>query len=108
MTFHRAASLNDVWQGEMIGVRICGQAVLLVDAGNGICAYRDRCAHKGLPLSQGRLRGTVLACAAHGWEYDARTGCGINPASVELARLQVKVEGDDILVDVPEGDAGGR
>ena len=107
MTFRRAASLNDVWQGEMIGVRLDGQAVLLIDAGNGICAYRDRCAHKGLPLSQGRLRGNVLACAAHGWEYDARTGRGINPASVALAPLEVKVEGDDILVDVPDGGALG-
>ncbi len=107
MTFRKAATVNDVWQGEMVGVRVCGQAVLLVHAGEGICAYRDRCAHKGLPLSQGRLRGAVIACAAHGWEYDARTGRGINPASVQLARLEVKIEGDDVLIDLPDGVANG-
>ena len=45
----------------------------------------------------------VLTCPVHGWQYDVRTGKGINPCNVTPLPLPVKVEGDDIRVDVNEG-----
>jgi toluene monooxygenase system ferredoxin subunit len=101
MTFQRAATTDDVWSGEKIGVEICGKAVLLVNVRGVICAFEDRCRHKGVRLSEGRLEGSVLTCAAHGWEYDALTGHGINPESAMLTRYGVRIEGNDILVEVP-------
>jgi nitrite reductase/ring-hydroxylating ferredoxin subunit len=65
-----------------------------------IRAYEDHCPHLGLPLSAGRLDGERLICTGHHWEYDARTGRGINPATVELTELPVIVEKDAVLVDI--------
>jgi len=42
----------------------------------------------------------VLTCQAHLWEYDARSGRGINPASARLTPVAVRVEEGNILVDV--------
>src|SRR5207244_7529471 len=84
MSFQKAATLDDVWSGEKLGLEIGGRPVLLVNVGGAVCAYEDRCRHKGIRLSEGRLDGFVLTCAAHGWTYDARTGRGINPEAVEL------------------------
>jgi len=100
MTFHKAATLDDIWSGEKIAVEICGKPVLLVNVEGVICAYEDRCRHKGIPLSQGRLQNHVLTCSAHGWEYDARSGRGINPDRVHLRTYPVTIEGNDILVDI--------
>jgi toluene monooxygenase system ferredoxin subunit len=100
MTLTRAASLQELALDGLAQRIVAGRKVLLVRLDGDVLAYEDRCAHLGLPLSGGRLDGTTLICPAHEWEYDARTGRGVNPATVCLKVFPVKIEGDDILVDV--------
>src|SRR4051812_43999107 len=84
----------------MKGIVVDGVPVLLVALEDGVRAYEDRCAHKGVALSAGRLVGTRLTCSVHAWEYDVAAGCGINPQRACLRAFTVAIEGDDILVDV--------
>jgi toluene monooxygenase system ferredoxin subunit len=100
MSFRRAASRAELWVGEMKGVVVDGVPVLLVSLEDGLRAYEDRCAHKGVALSAGRLTGARLVCAAHEWEYDVASGSGLNPTRACLRAFPVALEGDDILVDV--------
>ncbi|MEM9195987.1 MAG: Rieske 2Fe-2S domain-containing protein [Myxococcota bacterium] len=59
-------------------------------------ALIDRCPHRGVPLSRGRLRAGQLECAYHGWRFDRDGVCrgapgvdGICPsASVERFALR--------------------
>jgi toluene monooxygenase system ferredoxin subunit len=108
MTFYKVATLDDLWIGEKLGVIVGGRPVLLVNVDGTFCAYEDRCRHKGVLLSTGRLEGGVLTCSVHGWSYDARTGCGINPESTKLPSYPVKIERSDILVDVDEEASDAR
>ena len=103
MSFRRVASRAELWIGEMRGVVVDGVPVLLVSLDDGVRAYEDRCAHKGVALSGGRLEGARLVCAAHQWEYDVASGRGLNPARACLRAFPTTVEGDDVFVDV--GDA---
>lgn len=105
MTFRRVARADDLWDGEMVSVNVGGVPVLLVNLGGEVRAYDDRCPHQGVSLGEGRLEGHVLKCAAHHWCFDARTGQGVNPRRAVLRPLPVRVEGDDILVDV-DGEPG--
>ena len=107
MSFQRAAAAEDLWQGEMLGRVVSGRRVLLLNVGGVPVAFEDRCAHLGVPLSEGRLDGSVLSCRAHKWEYDVQTGRGRNPASARLKPLAVKVEGDGIWVDVESSPKEG-
>jgi toluene monooxygenase system ferredoxin subunit len=59
-------------------------------------------------LSEGALSGCVLTCRAHHYQYDARSGQGINPKSVRLARFPVEVSEGAVLVDVPTSVEGER
>jgi toluene monooxygenase system ferredoxin subunit len=103
VSFVRVATLDDLWAGEMRGLLVGGARVLLLNCAGTVHAYEDRCAHKGVQLSKGRLDGTTLTCSAHEWKYDASTGTGQNPEVACLRRFAVKVEGDDIYVDVEDG-----
>lgn len=104
MTFRRAASVEDLWSGETMALEIDGNAVLLINVDDRIYAYADACPHQKSRLSEGSVLGSTLRCARHQWEFDVRTGQGINPRSACLRAFFVVVEGGDIHVDVD--DAG--
>jgi toluene monooxygenase system ferredoxin subunit len=113
MALRRVAALDDLRPGEMKGVSVDGQKVVVLNVGGTVCAYADYCAHKGVPLSTGRLIDDVLLCDVHYWEYDSKTGCGINPAGVQLRKFRVAVREDGIWVDPFDeeevaGDCGKR
>lgn len=100
MTLQRAMTVDELWTGEMHGLELGGAKVVLVRLDDGVHAFEDRCAHLRFPLSAGKLEGNVITCAGHAWCYDARTGCGINPASARLRELPVVIEDGNIYVDV--------
>ena len=104
MAFRKLATLDDLWSGEMLALESEGQPVLLVNVDGAICAYADICPHLRTRLSQGSLQGTVLSCFTHGWEFDVRTGQGINPKTACLESFPVKVDNGEILVDVRRQD----
>ena len=53
--------------------------------------------------AEGALDGNVITCAAHHYQYDALTGCGINPRVVCLVRFPVRIESGSVLVDPAAG-----
>jgi toluene monooxygenase system ferredoxin subunit len=105
MTFRAAIEDAELWEGEVTGVTVDGVPVVLIRLGGEVHAYVDRCAHLGFPLSRGQLAHGVLTCSAHGWEFDAKTGCGRNPRAARLHPLPLRIEGDLILVDVAAAPA---
>jgi toluene monooxygenase system ferredoxin subunit len=108
MGFRKVASLDELWDGELVSTEIDGQVVLLVNVDGGIHAYADSCPHLGTRLSQGSLRKNVLTCSTHGWEFDVSSGNGINPRSACLESFAVKVENGDIFIDLDTRTDGLR
>ena len=101
MAYTKACTLDEVWEGDMTEVEVDGQVVLLVGLDGGdVRAFQGMCPHQDIPLCEGRFDGKVLMCRAHQWTFDAKTGLGINPGDCKLAQYPVKLDGDDVLVDV--------
>ena len=97
----RAAALADVAPGQPRLVVANGTRLVLIRMGDAIHAIADMCAHSGGPLSEGKLSGTRLACPWHGWMYDVRTGqCLFPPRGTAVASYPVRIDGDDVFVDV--------
>jgi phenylpropionate dioxygenase-like ring-hydroxylating dioxygenase large terminal subunit len=67
------------------GRKITGRPVLLWRTGEGkITAFDDRCVHKRMPLSEGRvLADGVLECAYHGFCYDGSGDCVRIPSQLD-------------------------
>jgi phenylpropionate dioxygenase-like ring-hydroxylating dioxygenase large terminal subunit len=54
-------------------------------------AMRDSCPHRGIPLSYGRLDGTVVECCYHGWRFDAYSArCVEIPSLTSQDKLKVE------------------
>ena len=92
MSLERVDRLDALWDGEMRGYVVGGRKVLLVRLEGRVFAYEDRCSHLGVALSAGRLDAA--------YQYDARTGSGINPRSACLRAFSVAVEDGWVAVDV--------
>jgi toluene monooxygenase system ferredoxin subunit len=97
-SWRAVATLDDLWEGEMMAVDVEGLAIVFVNIDGDVFAYEDRCPHLGTPLSRGYLDGASLMCAAHEWVFDCRLGRGINPANACLRSFDVRVDSDVISI----------
>jgi len=75
-------------------------AVVRTDDGE-IYAIDDTCTHAEVSLSEGDIDDCQIECWAHGSRFDLRTGePNMLPAVNPIRTYPVRVQGDDILVDV--------
>ena len=98
----RVCSLADIDKGAAISADIDGTAIAIVHADDdAVYAVRDECSHASIALSEGEVDGCAIECWLHGSRFDLRTGkpTGL-PATQPVAVYAVRVEGDDLLVDV--------
>jgi 3-phenylpropionate/trans-cinnamate dioxygenase ferredoxin subunit len=106
MAFMKVARVSDVPPGHVKvveagyeDVALCNVALCNVDG--QIYAVADVCTHDDGPLGEGCLHGDQIECPRHGARFDVRTGAALSlPAVVAVPIFEVRVEGDDILVDV--------
>ena len=104
MTTIRAAALADVTPGAPHLVVAGDRHLVLVRVGDRIHALAGICTHQGGPLGDGRLSGNRLTCPWHGWMFDVRTGhCLFPPRGTAVPSYPVRVDGDDVLVELPDG-----
>jgi 3-phenylpropionate/trans-cinnamate dioxygenase ferredoxin component len=88
--------VDELVAGEPRLLEVAGTRVVVARVGDAVYACADTCAHRGGPLSEGRLYGTRLACPWHGWQYDVRTGQCVFPrhgGSVASYRVEI-VDGE--------------
>lgn len=87
--------------GSMTRVTVDGIPVLLCDVDGKLYAVEDVCTHDGGELDAGELDGSRVMCPRHGALFDVTTGKALTlPAVMPLPTFAVRVEGDDIYVDV--------
>ncbi|MFL5777790.1 MAG: Rieske (2Fe-2S) protein [Chloroflexota bacterium] len=78
--------------------------VLVVNLGGHLHAMQGICSHEYFELDKGFLTGHSLTCALHLSRFDLESGDPLDPpAEIPLAMYPVRVEGDRIVIDVPDG-----
>lgn len=63
-----------------VAARLLDQDLVLYRTDAGITVAADLCAHRGAPLSMGRMRDGRISCAYHGYCYDNTGRCTLVPA----------------------------
>jgi 3-phenylpropionate/trans-cinnamate dioxygenase ferredoxin subunit len=101
--FYRACAVSEVPEDGAVGVEIAGVPVAIIRAEGEIFAMQDVCSHEEVPLSEGEVYDHTVECWLHGSCFDVRTGKPTGPpATKPVATYQVKIDGDDVLVALPE------
>ncbi len=101
MSFSRACGLAELEDAKPLAVTVDDVDLALVRDGDDVYAIRDQCSHAAIPLSEGDVEGCLIECWLHGSHFDLRTGKPTTlPAFEPVAVYPVRVEGEDVLVDV--------
>lgn len=98
----KVITVQEIKPGQAILVQAAGKDIALFDVNGQFFAIDDVCAHAGGPLSEGTLEGTTVTCPWHGSKYDVRSGQVLaGPAQTNVASFPLKVEGEDIMIEIP-------
>ena len=99
-TFVKVAEASDLAPGQGKTVEAQGREIALFNVGGTFYAIDNTCKHRGGSLGEGELDGTVVTCPLHAWTYDVSTGECFDDPSCAIDRFPVKVEGNDVLVEI--------
>ena len=99
--YTKVALTEDITKGKRKRIEIKGRRISIFNIGGEYYAIYDTCPHKGTaPLIKGTLDGVGIKCPNHGYRFDLKTGeCNIHP-EFNTRIFPIKVEGDEILLNV--------
>lgn len=97
--------VDEVPQGTMKMAWVDGtDQVLVVNSNGDLYAVQGICSHEYFELDKGFLTAGTLTCALHLSRFDLEDGEPLDPpAELPLAVYEVIVQGDRILIEVPDG-----
>jgi 3-phenylpropionate/trans-cinnamate dioxygenase ferredoxin component len=93
----------DLQDESALGVTISEEPVCVAKSEGKLYALRDVCSHAEIALSEGEVEDGTIECWLHGSRFDLATGepTGL-PANRPVPTYAVKVDGDEILVDLQQ------
>jgi len=106
LRFVAVAKTFDVPSGTGAVVHVEGKAVALFNLDGSFYAIDNTCLHRGGPVGEGDLEGTIVTCPWHGFQYDVTTGRNLLDPDVGLDAYTVRVEGEDVQIALEDGASG--
>ena len=99
--WHLAATTSEVLVDEPKAVKIGEHHVAIYNVDGAYYATDDICTHEFASLCEGFIDGDIIECPLHAGQFHIPTGKAMSPPVTEdLRTFKVKVEGDEIYVEV--------
>jgi nitrite reductase (NADH) small subunit len=98
-----APAVGNVTEIELDGVGVC-----LANVEGELSALNNVCPHRHGPLGQGWLEGECVVCPWHSWTFHTKTGVADYPENERVDVFPLKIEGQDVLVDVERGESSAE
>ena len=101
MAFTKVGQLADVPPGSAKVFHVRDREIAVCNVESDLYAIENICTHDQGSLDQGELIGYEIECPRHGARFDVRTGdVTEDPAVLPVDSFPVRLEGDDVEVDV--------
>jgi len=100
----RLCATSDLDPGAVRRFDVGPHRIALVRIGDDFYAIGDTCSHEDYSLSEGEVlvEECELECPKHGSSFDLRSGEPRSlPATRPVPTYAVRVEGDDVVVELP-------
>ncbi|MCY4238549.1 MAG: non-heme iron oxygenase ferredoxin subunit [Rhodospirillaceae bacterium] len=100
-TWTRVASLASLDEDEPKAVFVKGKTIALYLLDGTVYASGNECTHAFAMLSEGYIEAGKIFCPLHQGSFDIKTGTAVDePCEEPLETFEVRVEGDDVLVQL--------
>ncbi|HEX3656693.1 MAG TPA: Rieske 2Fe-2S domain-containing protein [Pirellulales bacterium] len=104
--FRRVAKVGDIPDPGKRVFELDERLIVVFHVEGRYYALDDVCTHDDGPLGEGELQGYTIACPRHGAKFDIRDGRALTmPATQPTGSYEVRVEGDDVLIQLAGSDA---
>jgi len=103
--FVKLASASELAENSVLAVEHAGRRVAIYRVGGTLYATTDICSHEHAYLSEGFLDSDdcTIECPLHGARFDIASGAALAlPAYEPIAVYSVRLDGDDVLVELPD------
>jgi NAD(P)H-dependent nitrite reductase small subunit len=100
--FFKVLKTGEIANGEAKMVFAGTKRLALFRVEDQFYCIQSHCPHAGAPLATGTVKGCQVFCPRHGWAFDVTTGACETDPRYDVRRYEVRVEGDDIFVGIPE------
>jgi nitrite reductase/ring-hydroxylating ferredoxin subunit len=95
----KIAEISQVPPGTGRVVHVGRKVIALFNINGVFYALDNVCTHRGGPLGEGKVHGTVVTCPWHGNQFDVTTGQVVT-GTLPVAAYVVQTQGDDVLIDL--------
>jgi nitrite reductase (NADH) small subunit len=85
-----------------------GDIALFRTVDDQVFALRDKCPHKGGPLSQGIVHGNMVACPLHDWRIHLDSGLAVAPDEGCTPCFDTRIEQERIYLNLAISPADSR
>ncbi len=99
--WQQVATTHQIPDGTGHEVTVGDYVIALFRVDNDYYAIDGICAHAGGPVAEGNVNDCVVTCPWHGWQYDVSTGHHCLNALIHQRSFPVRVDGDELYVELP-------
>ncbi len=104
--FAFACKVEDIPVSRAISIDFTKVKIAVYNMDGVFYAIKDACPHAEYPLAKGTLRGEIVSCSSHNWQFSVKTGkCIRADHEVDISNLAIRtfpveMRGDEIWVKV--------
>lgn len=99
--FVKVATTDEIAPGTGKQVEANGKQIALFNLDGNFYAIDNTCTHRGGPLAEGYVEGEEVTCPIHGAQFNITTGAVVGPpATQNVAKYNVRVQGNDIEIEL--------
>lgn len=102
----RLCGVNEIPEtGSVMEAEAEGVAICLANVDGRLAALDNWCPHRRGPLGAGWIEGEAVVCPWHSWAFNTVTGVAEPPERARVDVMPVRIEKDDLLVNLGNSDA---
>jgi nitrite reductase/ring-hydroxylating ferredoxin subunit len=96
----RVCKTESLKEGTAQSITILGKPYAVFNVGGKYYGMDAACRHMRANLAAGKIKGNIVTCFMHDWQYDICSGKCLNREGFDTTPRDVKIENNEIWISV--------